>query len=159
MKSFLALPIRSCMLRGLYCLSSNPSCLRISLTTVTCSPLSYIVKFRVKPSNCSMSRRRIRAQVAWKVATHRFLLIPSSTSLSSRSFISFAALLVNVTARIRKGDIWWCLIRYATRWVITRVLPLPAPDRIRSGPSVCCTASRCTSFKELNRLSDKKHLR
>ena len=39
------------------------------------------------------------------------------------------------------------------RCVMTRVFPLPAPDKMRSGPSVCWTASRWTSFKELNRLS------
>src|SRR5579864_261206 len=32
------------------------------------------------------------------------------------------------------------------RYVITRVLPLPAPARIRTGPSVVSTASRCCGF-------------
>src|SRR5205085_11265476 len=32
------------------------------------------------------------------------------------------------------------------RYVITRVLPLPAPARISTGPSVVSTASRCCGF-------------
>src|SRR5882757_5825333 len=34
-------------------------------------------------------------------------------------------------------------IRFAMRCVIARVLPLPAPARISTGPSVVSTASRC----------------
>src|SRR3954465_13455599 len=33
------------------------------------------------------------------------------------------------------------------RYVMTRVLPDPAPARMRSGPSVCVTASRCSGFR------------
>src|SRR5690242_9050219 len=33
------------------------------------------------------------------------------------------------------------------RWVMTRVLPVPAPARIRIGPSVASTASRCWGFR------------
>src|SRR6185437_8168286 len=32
------------------------------------------------------------------------------------------------------------------RYVITRVLPLPAPARINTGPSTVSTASRCCGF-------------
>ena len=32
------------------------------------------------------------------------------------------------------------------RWVMTRVLPLPAPARISTGPSVASTASRCCAL-------------
>ena len=32
------------------------------------------------------------------------------------------------------------------RYVMTRVLPEPAPARISSGPSRCSTASRCSGF-------------
>ena len=38
-------------------------------------------------------------------------------------------------------------IRWAIRWVSTRVLPEPAPATISSGPSVCSTASRCGGFR------------
>jgi len=34
-------------------------------------------------------------------------------------------------------------MRWAMRYVMTRVLPLPAPARISTGPSVVSTASRC----------------
>src|SRR5271165_2050629 len=33
------------------------------------------------------------------------------------------------------------------RWVRTRVLPLPAPAKMRTGPSVCSTAARWTSLR------------
>ena len=47
-----------------------------------------------------------------------------------RTSISFAALLVNVTARIDSGDAWPVASSHAMRVVSTRVLPLPAPARI-----------------------------
>ena len=37
------------------------------------------------------------------------------------------------------------------RWVITRVLPLPAPARISTGPSVASTASRCCALRPARR--------
>src|SRR5262249_48625948 len=37
--------------------------------------------------------------------------------------------------------------RCATRYVITRVLPLPAPARINTGPSVAYTASSCCGLR------------
>ena len=37
--------------------------------------------------------------------------------------------------------------RRAMRWVITRVLPLPAPARTRRGPSPCSTAARCAGLR------------
>jgi len=48
-------------------------------------------------------------------------------------FISRAALLVKVTAKMFPGAIPW-LIKCAMRQVITRVLPVPAPARISTGP-------------------------
>src|SRR5436853_1845602 len=38
------------------------------------------------------------------------------------------------------------------RWVMTRVLPVPAPARMRIDPLVASTASRCWGFK-LSRIS------
>ena len=49
------------------------------------------------------------------------------TSSATRSFISPAALLVNVIASIPNGDTRCSATRYATRCVSTRVLPEPAP--------------------------------
>ena len=36
---------------------------------------------------------------------------------------------------------------YATRWLMTRVLPVPAPARMTTGPVVAVAASRCSSFR------------
>ena len=69
------------------------------------------------------------------VVLTQILSLPRPTSLSTRSRISPAALLVKVIARIFQGATP-CSIRYATRCVSTRVLPEPAPAKIRSGPSV-----------------------
>src|SRR5665213_3732430 len=69
------------------------------------------------------------------------------TICSSRDFISPAALLVKVTARMRSGKTAFFSRRYAIRWVSTRVLPDPAPAKISTGPSVCSTASRWTSLR------------
>jgi len=51
-----------------------------------------------------MSRRRIRTQVEWKVATHRSGAVGPS-SFCTRSRISPAALLVKVTARMPSAGI------------------------------------------------------
>ena len=83
----------------------------------------------------------MRAQAEWKVITHIARARPP-TSASTRSRISFAALLVKVIARISLGRAWPVPTRCAMRWVSTRVLPEPAPARISSGPSPCTTASR-----------------
>ena len=65
---------------------------------------------------------------------------------SVRSRISLAALFVNVIAIILYGDTPHSLTRYAILYVSTRVLPLPAPAKIKTGPSVVTTASYCLSF-------------
>src|SRR4051812_26099823 len=62
--------------------------------------------------------------------------------LVTRSCISRAALLVKVTARTLPGLTPFS-IRCAIRKVMTRVLPVPAPARINTGPSVVWTAARC----------------
>ncbi len=64
-----------------------------------------------------------------------------------RSRSSPAARFVNVTARICHGRTPWTPMRYAMRWARTRVLPLPAPARMRSGPSVVVTARACSGFR------------
>ena len=68
------------------------------------------------------------------------------TSAATRSFISAAALLVNVIARIENGDASRSAIRYARRCVRTRVLPDPAPAITRTGPTGSVTASRCAGL-------------
>src|SRR3954470_13477310 len=94
----------------------------------------------------------MRAQAAWKVITHIDRVERPSNS-STRSRISWAALLVNVMARIspaRARSVW---TSQAIRCVSTRVLPEPAPARTSRGPSGCVTASRCGGFNPASRSS------
>ena len=64
-----------------------------------------------------------------------------------RSFISRAALLVKVTARISDGRARPRLRIWAIRVVSTRVLPVPAPASTSTGPSSVSTASRCSGLR------------
>ena len=75
----------------------------------------------------------MRAQAAWKVETH-MVAATGPTRSTTRLFISAAALLVKVMARISYGPACRLSIRYAMRWVSTRVLPEPAPASTSSGP-------------------------
>src|SRR3954453_7473837 len=92
----------------------------------------------------------MRAQAEWNVITH-MARARLPTSSSTRSRISWAALLVKVIARISPGRVWPVPTKWAMRWVSTRVLPEPAPARISSGPSPCSTASRCGGFRPARR--------
>ncbi len=68
------------------------------------------------------SARRIRTQEEWNVEIHmRWAAYPMSRSM--RSFISRAALLVKVIARISCGRAAPVRIRWAIRRVSTAVLP------------------------------------
>src|SRR3989338_5347523 len=67
-----------------------------------------------------------------------------------RVTISFAALLVNVTARMLCGLTAPVLISQAMRVVNTRVLPLPAPARISAEWCGRVTASRCSGLSPLS---------
>ncbi len=95
-----------------------------------------------------MCRRRIRTQSEWKVEISGCLgnFFPRSTA--DRSFISSAALLVKVTARMRSGAMRW-RISSAMRKVTTRVLPVPAPARTSSGPESVLTASFCGGLRSM----------
>src|SRR5438132_7086168 len=88
----------------------------------------------------------MRTHAAWNVETH-ILRATGPTSAATRLFISSAALLVNVMARISNGETPRSLIRYATRWVSTRVFPEPAPATSSRGPPGWVTASRWTGFR------------
>ncbi len=68
----------------------------------------------------------------------------------ARSRISFAALLVKVSVKVLDAGIPKTSIRYTKRDTIVVVLPLPAPAKIRIGPSECLVAILCASFKFLN---------
>ncbi len=83
----------------------------------------------------------------WKVPTH---IAPPGTpnNFSMRPRISWAALLVKVTARIECGEAPSVEITQATRCVSTRVLPEPAPASTSTGPTGAVTAARCASLSE-----------
>ena len=87
----------------------------------------------------------MRAQAEWKVITHMPRTLRPSSS-STRSRISCAALLVNVMASSSPARARSVRTSQAIRCVSTRVLPEPAPARIRSGPSPYVTASRWGSL-------------
>ena len=71
-----------------------------------------------------------------------FWISASGISLATRSCISRAALLVKVTPRMLPGAIPRSTM-CAMRKVMTRVLPVPAPARISTGPRIVSTACRC----------------
>ena len=108
------------------------------------SSVSRMVKEEVSPTY-SACRRSIRAHSAWKVPSQS----PSAgrpRMAATRSRISRAALLVKVTARTWLGKARRVIRIWAKRVVSTRVLPVPAPARTRSGPSTVSTASRCSGL-------------
>ena len=86
---------------------------------------------------------------AWNVRA----VTPGSPSDRSRSTISPAALSVNVTTSTWSGGTTSVAIAYAVRRLITRVLPVPAPARIATGPLVASTASRCSGSRSSSRRS------
>src|SRR5688572_13645843 len=86
----------------------------------------------------------MRTQAEWNVDTH-ILCATGPTRRATRCFISSAALLVNVIARISNGDTP-SLMSHAMRCVSTRVLPDPAPAMTSTGPSGCVTASCCAGL-------------
>ena len=62
-----------------------------------------MVKLEGNPS-LSASDLRIRAKTEWKVPIHRFFDSLSPTNSPIRAFISLAALLVKVNAKMEKGS-------------------------------------------------------
>ena len=110
-----------------------------------------MVKLDLKPS-LSISLRRMRTHAEWNVETH-ISRARGPTSTSTRSFISAAALLVKVIARIDPGWALRCETIQAIRRVSTRVLPEPAPATTSSGGPSWTTAARCGSFSPARRSS------
>ena len=86
---------------------------------------------------------------AWNVRA----VTPWSPRERSRSPISPAALSVNVTTSAWSAGTTPVAIAYAVRRLMTRVLPLPAPARIATGPDVASTASRCSGSRSWRRVS------
>ena len=109
------------------------------------SSTSRIVKFVLRPTS-SAWRRRIFTPMEWKVPSHGMPSTASPTISPMRCFISRAALLVKVTARISDGRARPRVRMWTIRVVSTRVLPVPAPASTSTGPSSVTTASRCSGL-------------
>ena len=82
----------------------------------------------------------------WKVPSHGMPSAAAPASMATRSFISRAALLVKVTARMSHARARPVASVWAMRVVSTRVLPVPAPASTSTGPSIASTAARCSAF-------------
>src|SRR5215470_13661257 len=115
-----------------------------SLTSASWSAESAIANRGGRPAAAAWRRSRRRAQ-EWKVLTTARRAAPP-TSLAARSRISPAALFVNVTATIVRGSAP-ASTRRASRCVMTRVFPDPAPARTSSGPFWWRTASFCSGLR------------
>ena len=96
-----------------------------------------MANFPGRPS-VSWFSRTTRSPKAWKVLT---VTAPAAdpASFRTRSFISSAALLVNVTASTCRAGVPRASSQ-AMRCAITRVFPDPAPASTSRGPSVAVTA-------------------
>ena len=105
---------------------------------------SRIWKFSGKLASAWWARSSLWAN-PWKVPIH-ILFRPRPINDSIRPRISFAALLVKVTARMENGAIFSTSINHAMRCTNTRVLPLPAPANMRALERGAATASRCLSL-------------
>ena len=90
--------------------------------------------------------RSIRLHRPWNVPIHIPRMLTRVID-ERRTSISFAALLVNVTARIDSGDAWPVAKSQAMRVVNTRVLPLPAPARISAEACGSVTAASCSGLR------------
>ena len=88
----------------------------------------------------------MRAPSEWNVLTS-MSRASSPANACTRSRISVAARLVNVTTRMRDGSTLWPRTRWTQRCTSVFVLPEPAPASTSSGPSVCVTARRCSGFR------------
>src|SRR6266545_5021674 len=98
----------------------------------------------------------MRTKAEWNVDTHISRARPP-TRAATRSFISPAALLVNVMAMIWSGLTPPAASRYAIRCVSTRVLPDPAT--MSSGEPRWTTAARCGSLSAASSCSGSVDLR
>ena len=105
-------------------------------------------------SRRSMSVRSILTAAEWKVDTH-IGLARLPTRSTTRAFISAAALLVKVMARMEPGWTPRSPTRCAIRRVRTRVLPEPAPATTRTGAPACRTASRWGGLRSASRSTEE----
>src|SRR5689334_18401325 len=137
--------MKFCSWRGGYFSSSRPWAFARRLMSDCWSPESRIWK------SCgrSASRKCVRSSrlhSPWKVPTHMPRVLIGSIA-DSRVSISRAALLVKVTARMPPGLACPDSMRWAMRVVSTRVLPLPAPARMRADSRGRVTAWCCWGLR------------
>ncbi len=130
--------------------SSRFIALMTRLTDDSWSCMSRIWKLCGSAASFQCARRK-RLHRPWKVPTHM-----PRTGIGSiaprRASISLAALLVKVTAITPPGETWPVVMSQAMRVVSTRVLPEPAPARIRAGSGGSVTAASCSGFRPRNSL-------
>ena len=150
--SFLACEMRDWICRGVADFSGSATSFIARFTTASWSSESKTTKPFGTPAS-SGKRRRSRTPHAWNVPTkERGRSVPRSAP--TRSFISPAALFVNVTATTPSCGTP-CATTHARRRVRTRVFPDPAPARTRSGPSPCDTAAACSGLRPSRRSSGR----
>ena len=133
--SFFALLISDNTALSLNILSSIDKSFKQFFTNVFWSDVSNIMNDVSKPI-LSINLLKILTQIEWNVPIH-MSLANSPTKFAILSFISFAALFVNVIANMSQGFTPFSCIRYAILCVKTFVFPLPAPAITRHGPSYC----------------------
>jgi len=146
---FFASEIRACSARGWMRFSEMCRSRSAPLSAATWSEESQIENRPGNPMRVPCARNA-RRQNAWKVPMVSSAAFFFPTSEATRSFISPAALFVNVTARTRSAGTP-LRSRCAMRFVMTEVLPVPAPARTRTGPSVVSTAFFCWALRRKGR--------
>ncbi|MNT31189.1 hypothetical protein D3C72_1670150 [compost metagenome] len=125
--------------------SSTLNCFirRLMAESWSCVSRIWKVEGRLASFQCARSRRLHRP---WKVPIHMPRTFTGSIAVS-RVIISLAALLVKVTARMPPADTCPVCSSQAMRVVSTRVLPEPAPARMRALPAGSVTAASCSALR------------
>ena len=113
--------------------------------TLNWSSLSNIENSLSSPASL-WCLRKILFEIEWKVPHHNSG-IGWSRIFSILPVISFAALLVNVTASTLWVELLSALISHAILWTKTFVLPEPAPARTNKFFDSDVTAERWASFR------------
>ena len=106
---------------------------------------------KVLPVTCGSSTPCTRGQkyLIWRSAAEWKVRACTcgTPSSASRCRSSPAALVVNVTASVRPGSRAPEKAPYAMRWVMARVLPVPAPASTATGAPKLVATARCWASK------------